>query len=129
MKAMRWGLTSSWAVNDRSKPRPINIQCEGLLERMTYRGKLYAVPQVMDVQLLVYRRSMLTRAGIKPPSTFDQLATAASALTNKHTKGLFVGNDGGVGVLAGPALWSVGSDYLTAADGPGFCRQIGRAHV
>ena len=93
-----------------------------LLERMTYRGKLYAVPQVMDVQLLVYRRSMLTRAGIKPPRTFYQLATAASALTNKNTKGLFVGNDGGVGVLAGPALWSVGSDYLTAAGRPGFFR-------
>jgi multiple sugar transport system substrate-binding protein len=93
-----------------------------LLERMTYRGKLYAIPQVMDVQLLVYRRSMLTRAGIKPPRTFDQLATAAFALTNKNTKGLFVGNDGGVGVLAGPALWSVGSDYLTTAGRPGFFR-------
>jgi multiple sugar transport system substrate-binding protein len=91
-----------------------------LLERMTYRGKLYAVPQVMDVQLLVYRRSMLAKAGIKPPRTFEQLSAAASELTSKNTKGLFVGNDGGVGVLAGPMLWSVGSDYLTSAGRPGF---------
>jgi multiple sugar transport system substrate-binding protein len=91
-----------------------------LLERMTYRGKLYAVPQVMDVQLLVYRRSMLAKAGVKPPSTFDELVAAAARLTSKRTKGLFVGNDGGVAVLTGPALWSIGADYLTAAGRPAF---------
>src|SRR4051794_37726094 len=32
---------------------------QSLVQRMTYNGKLYAVPQVIDMQLLVYRPSML----------------------------------------------------------------------
>ena len=39
-----------------------------LVERMTYQGKLYAVPQVTDMQLLVYRKSMLQKAGVQPPT-------------------------------------------------------------
>ena len=37
---MTWGLTSSWALNDRRKPRPINIQSETLLDRPAYRRLL-----------------------------------------------------------------------------------------
>lgn len=91
-----------------------------LIKRMTYQGKLYGVPQVIDTQLLVYRKSMLDKAGVQPPQTFDELVTAAKKLTTKDVKGLFVGNDGGGGVLAGPTLWSVGADYLTEENKPGF---------
>ncbi len=82
-----------------------------LVQRMTYKGKLYAVPQVIDMQLLVYRKSLLSDAGVTPPTTFDELTAAAKKLTNSDVKGLFLGNDGGAGVMGGPALWSVGSDY------------------
>ena len=34
-----------------------------LIQRMTYKGKLYAVPQVTDMQLLVYRKSLLRPRG------------------------------------------------------------------
>ena len=44
-----------------------------LLERMTYQGKLYAVPQVTDMQLLVYRKCMLEKAGVSRPQTIDEL--------------------------------------------------------
>ena len=91
-----------------------------LVERMTYQGKLYGVPQVIDMQLLVYRKSLLSAAGVQPPQTVDELLDAAKKLTNDKTKGLFVGNDGGVGVLGGPALWSAGLDYLTADNQVGF---------
>jgi multiple sugar transport system substrate-binding protein len=91
-----------------------------LIQRMTYKGKLYAIPQVIDTQLLVYRKSLLSKAGLQPPQTFDELVNAAKKLTTKDMKGLFVGNDGGGGVLAGPILWSVGADYLTENDKVGF---------
>lgn len=93
---------------------------EALINRMTYDGKLYAVPQVIDMQLLVYRKSMLEAKSIAPPTTFDELAAAAAALTDGDLKGIFVGNDGGVGTLIGPTLWSVGADYLTEDNTPGF---------
>ncbi|WP_051265108.1 ABC transporter substrate-binding protein [Nakamurella lactea] len=93
---------------------------QSLIERMTYDGKLYAIPQVIDMQLLVYRKSMLADKNIQPPTTFDELAAAAKALTDGDLKGLFVGNDGGVGTLVGPTLWSVGADYLTKDNKVGF---------
>ncbi|MEV0794073.1 sugar ABC transporter substrate-binding protein [Kribbella sp. NPDC050459] len=91
-----------------------------LIERMTYQGKLYGVPQVVDMQLLVYRKSLLSAAGVQPPQTVDELLEAAKKLTNDKVKGLFVGNDGGVGIVGGPALWSAGLDYLTADNQFGF---------
>jgi multiple sugar transport system substrate-binding protein len=91
-----------------------------LVERMSYQGKLYAIPQVIDMQLMVYRKSMLSAAGVQPPQTVDELLAAAKKLTTDKVKGLFVGNDGGVGVLGGPALWSAGLDYLTADNQFGF---------
>ncbi|MGI8881084.1 MAG: ABC transporter substrate-binding protein [Jatrophihabitans sp.] len=91
-----------------------------LVKRMTYEGSLYAVPQVIDMQLLVYRKSMLSDAGVSAPQTMDELIDAAKRLTSKKVKGLFVGNDGGVGILGGPALWAAGLDYLTEDNKIGF---------
>lgn len=91
-----------------------------LIERMTYQDKLYAIPQVTDMQLLVYRKSLLQAAGVQPPQTVDELLAAAKKLTTDKVKGLFVGNDGGVGVLGGPALWSAGLDYLKEDNTFGF---------
>jgi multiple sugar transport system substrate-binding protein len=91
-----------------------------LINRMSYQGKLYAIPQVTDMQLMVYRKSLLSAAGVQPPQTVDDLLAAAKKLTNDKMKGLFVGNDGGVGILGGPALWSAGLDYLTEDHRFGF---------
>ena len=84
-----------------------------LIQRMTYKGKLYAVPQVTDMQLLVYRKSLLQAAGVNPPATVDELIAVAKRLTTDKVKGLFAGNDGGIGVLGGPMLWAAGQDYLS----------------
>ncbi|NEA31083.1 sugar ABC transporter substrate-binding protein [Streptomyces sp. SID13031] len=91
-----------------------------LIARNTYQGKLYAIPQVTDMQVLVYRKSLLSAAGIQPPTTVDELIAAAKKLTTDKVKGLFVGNDGGVGILGGPALWSAGLDYLKEDNTFGF---------
>ncbi|WP_284283810.1 ABC transporter substrate-binding protein [Arsenicicoccus piscis] len=92
---------------------------KAILDRMTYQGKVYAVPQVIDMQLLVYRKSMLEKAGVKPPTTIDELVAAAKKLTDSKVKGLFLGNDGGLG-LGGPMLWAAGADYLTPDNTFGF---------
>jgi multiple sugar transport system substrate-binding protein len=106
---------------------------QALVNRMTYQGQLYAVPQTIDMQLLVYRKSMLAKAGVNVPQTMDELIDAAKRLTTKDVKGLFVGNDGGVGVLGGPALWSAGLDYLTTDNKVGFddptaAQSLGKLH-
>ncbi len=91
-----------------------------ILKRMTYEGKTYAIPQVVDMQLLVYRKSMLDKAGVTPPQTIDELIAAAKKLTQGNVKGLFLGNDGGAGLMGGPMLWSAGLDYLTEDNKFGF---------
>ncbi len=91
-----------------------------VLARMTYQDKVYAIPQVIDSQLLVYRKSMLEKAGVQPPTTVADLMAAAKKLTTADVKGLFVGNDGGVSILGGPMLWASGLDYLTPEGTFGF---------
>ncbi|BAU87540.1 periplasmic substrate-binding component of ABC-type sugar transport system [Streptomyces laurentii] len=82
------------------------------ISSVTVDGKLYGVKEIDDVIMLYYRKSALSKAGITPPRTFDELAAAAKALTTKKQKGLFVGNDG-IGDSAGNAVWSNGGDLVT----------------
>ncbi|HNQ05577.1 MAG TPA: sugar ABC transporter substrate-binding protein [Tetrasphaera sp.] len=91
-----------------------------MVKRMTYDGKLWAIPQVIDMQILVYRKSLLEKAGVTPPTTIDELIAAAEKLTVDKTKGLFLGNDGGVGLMGGPMLFSSGLDYLQDDGSFGF---------
>lgn len=93
---------------------------ESVLASHTVDGQVYGIPQSVDMQMLFYRKSLLAKAGVQPPSTVDELIDAAHKLTTNKVKGLFLGNDGGVGVLAGPLLWSVGLDYLTPDRKVGF---------
>lgn len=93
---------------------------KALIDRVTYQGKIWAVPQVMDAQLLIYRKSMLDKAGVQPPKSMDELVAAAAKLTSGKVKGLFLGNDGGAGLMGGPMLRSAGLDLLTADGKIGF---------
>ena len=92
-----------------------------LLEAQTVDGKLYGIPQAIDTQVLYYRPSLLAAAGVAPPTSLDELVAATKQLNRGGVRGLFAGNDGGVGVLTAPLLWSAGLDFLSS-DGkaPGF---------
>ncbi len=93
---------------------------DAVIKRMTYDGKIWAIPQVVDMQLLVYRKSLLAAAKITPPETIEELQSAAEALTTGKVKGLFLGNDGGAGLMGGPMLWAAGLDYLKDDNTFGF---------
>lgn len=82
------------------------------LASCTIDGKLYAVKMIDDDGGVFYRKSILDDAGITPPDTLDAMIDAAKTLSSGRQKGLFVGNDGGIGALSGPLLWSSGGDFL-----------------
>ncbi len=86
----------------------------------TYEGRIYGIPQVIDMQMLYYRKSMLAKAGVQPPQTMDELVDAAAALTTKDVKGLFLGNDGGAGVLGGTPLFAAGLQLVADNGTVGF---------
>lgn len=92
-----------------------------VLDRMTYQGKIWAVPQVVDMQMLYYRKSVLAKAKVDPPKTFAGLVAAAKAVKTDTMGGFFAGNDGGLGVLADLLIWSAGFEQLNSDEtGLGF---------
>ncbi|MFD7284757.1 ABC transporter substrate-binding protein [Streptomyces sp. NPDC059863] len=104
-----------------------------VLAPKTYQGKVYGIPQVIDTQALYYRKSLLDQAGVRPPRTLDELIDAAKALTTKHVKGLFLGNDGGAGVLGATPLRAAGLEPVTSDgevgfDDPRAARTLGKLH-
>ncbi|MFJ3905980.1 ABC transporter substrate-binding protein [Streptomyces sp. NPDC090025] len=81
---------------------------------VTVDGKKYGVKMVDDVMMLYYRKSVLAKAGVAPPATFDALRAAAKKLTTAKNKGLYLGNDG-LGDAPLMAVWSTGGNLV--ADG------------
>jgi multiple sugar transport system substrate-binding protein len=69
-----------------------------VLEASSWQGKIMGIRMIIDTGYLNCRKSMLDKAGVKPPTTLDEVITAAKALTTDKVKGLFIGNDGFGGV-------------------------------
>ncbi|MFJ9037023.1 ABC transporter substrate-binding protein [Streptomyces sp. NPDC102406] len=104
-----------------------------VLAPKTYDGKIWGIPQVIDMQMLFYRKSMLDDAGVRPPGTLDELVDAAAKLTSGKVKGLFLGNDAGAGVLGGTPLYAAGLSLVTddgkvGFDDPAAARALGKLH-
>ncbi|MDR3080603.1 MAG: sugar ABC transporter substrate-binding protein [Streptomyces sp.] len=106
---------------------------QAVLAPKTYDGKIWGIPQVVDMQMLYYRKSLLEDAGVQPPGTLDELVDAAQKLSGKKVKGLFLGNDAGAGVLGGTPLLAAGLDLVTedgkvGFDDPAAARALGKLH-
>ncbi|BDM67433.1 sugar ABC transporter substrate-binding protein [Streptomyces nigrescens] len=104
---------------------------QAVLAPKIWQGKIWGIPQVIDMQMLYYRKSALKDAGVEPPSSVDELVDAAGKLTTKKSKGLFLGNDGGVGVLSGTPLFAAGlslidEDGKVGFDDPAAARVLGK---
>lgn len=52
-------------------------------EKWNYNGHYVGVSWQIDPRAIYYRKSMFEKAGIKPPTTHDELYTAAKKLTDK----------------------------------------------
>jgi multiple sugar transport system substrate-binding protein len=61
-----------------------------MVDVMTYRGQHYGVPEFIDEGFLYYREDLLARAGLKPPGTWEELASDALVLKRDHLPYQFV---------------------------------------
>jgi len=86
----------------------------------TLDHKIYDIPIHVESQVLYYRKDRFEKAGIKPPTTFDEYLKAAKALT-VDTDGDGKIDQYGVAILGGmPSnyfffsafLWANGADYF-----------------
>jgi multiple sugar transport system substrate-binding protein len=80
----------------------------------TVDGKIYGVRMIDDPQFFFYRPSLLEKAGVKVPTTLDELIEAAAKLTTGKVKGLFIGND--LHAVINPMIWSAGADTLDSGN-------------
>lgn len=83
-----------------------------VIKRFMFEDKIHGIPQTIDMQLLYYRPSLLEAAGVQPPTTFEELVSAAAAVKTDSIGGFFAGNDGGVGVLGTMFIWASGNEQL-----------------
>jgi multiple sugar transport system substrate-binding protein len=90
---------------------------KGVVDASTYEGKLYGLQPVTNTIGLFYNKDILGKAGVKPPTTWDELKAAAKKLT--------VGKQYGIAFSAPanyegtwqflPFMWSNGGDEKNIA--------------
>jgi multiple sugar transport system substrate-binding protein len=83
------------------------------LKPLTVNGKVYGIKMINDFGMIYYRKSMLQKANVQPPTTMDELIAASKKLSSGSTKGLYIGTDGGVAALSYILGWSAGAEFLT----------------
>ncbi|WP_107706143.1 extracellular solute-binding protein [Nocardioides allogilvus] len=90
-----------------------NNFAETPLSSNVYDGSTYGVPQVTDTLGLMYNKALFEKAGIEaPPTTWDEVQTAAEALKSKaKVDGIYI-NSGGYFLL--PFLYGEGADIVDA---------------
>lgn len=109
-------LTDRWPPADRAEHFPATVAAA------TPGGRVWAVPWVMNVGLLYYRRDLLDRHGLAPPRSYDELARQARAVLSRERDGRLAGflwqgkQYEGLVVNVLESLWAAGTDVV-AADG------------
>ncbi|NCC44197.1 MAG: ABC transporter substrate-binding protein [Clostridia bacterium] len=91
---------------------------EGPLSSVTYEDKIYGLPYSCNCLALFYNEDMLTEAGVEVPETWDELKTAAAALTtDEHSGFALCGAKDGEGTFQiYPFINSAGGDINTLGD-------------
>ncbi len=113
----------SWASKGILAPLDDYMSAEGVnlkdfapsaLSQMRYQGKLYSMPIAVHTVELLYNKDLLAKAGIEPPKTMMQLASAIAKLTKKDKKGNIT--QLGLG-LTDPLLIELGQAFGGSWDG------------
>ncbi|MGH3385555.1 MAG: ABC transporter substrate-binding protein [Nocardioidaceae bacterium] len=80
--------TGSWAakgvlapLDEYLEPSDTDDFIPAALDQMRYDGKLYSVPIAVHTFQLLYNKKLLDEAGVAPPTTTQELATAIEKLT------------------------------------------------
>ncbi|TQS46261.1 sugar ABC transporter substrate-binding protein [Cryptosporangium phraense] len=90
---------------------------DGVAKASTYQGKLYGLQPVTNTIALFYNKDILTKAGVQPPKTWDELKAAAKKLTKGKQYGIAFSapaNYEGTWQFL-PFMWSNGGDEKNIA--------------
>jgi multiple sugar transport system substrate-binding protein len=79
-------------------------------------GKMYSLPFEQEPVALYYRKDSFEKAGLQPPTTWDELFEAAQKLTSGKQKGICIEPSPGAyqNFTWYPFLWSAGGEVVNA---------------
>ncbi|SOD62380.1 carbohydrate ABC transporter substrate-binding protein, CUT1 family [Streptomyces zhaozhouensis] len=103
----------------------VGVETEGLSDSSVSLGSFedtqYGVARSVNSLALIYNTELLAEAGLEPPTTWDELRTAAAELTRGDTYGMaFSASPDADGVYQFlPFFWSAGGDESRLAEGEG----------
>lgn len=70
---------------------PLDTFIPSVVKTALYKGKLYAVPYSSNAGLLYYRKDILTKEHLKPPTTWAELRDQATRLSREYKLQGYVG--------------------------------------
>ncbi len=86
---------------------------KNIMNAASFGGQPYIVPLVTEWQVLYYRKDLLQQAGLKVPTTFDELEAAAQKLNSENVAGFASRGKGAAAVTQlSSYVYNYGGQYL-----------------
>ena len=100
------------AFSEVQKP-PSGEYVSSLVDAATLDGKVWGKPWYAGSRALIYRKDVLEKAGVEPPTTWDEMKTAAQAIKTKVPDVFPVGYTGLTEHMYLPTIWQAGGEIAT----------------
>ena len=85
-----------------------------LVDAATLNDKVYGKPWYAGARALIYRKDLLEKAGVEPPTTWDEVTAAAKAIESKVGGDVYpVGFTGLSEHMYLPTIWQAGGEIAT----------------
>lgn len=109
---------NGWLAELPTDMFPTTGMLESAVNGASYFGKLYAYPQSSDGGLLYYRKDLLDKAGLQPPTTWTEMQAACDkVLPDQKGMSCYAGQHQkyeGLTVNISEAVNSSGGEFITA---------------
>jgi multiple sugar transport system substrate-binding protein len=76
--------SNGWIIPLPESQFPLGQFLKPAVDTAIYQGRLYAVPDYSNADLLYYRKDILAKAGVQPPKTWGQLQRLAETVAPKY---------------------------------------------
>jgi multiple sugar transport system substrate-binding protein len=111
--------SNGWIIPLPESQFPLKAFLKPAVDTAMYQGRLYAVPDYSNADLLYYRKDVLAKAGQRPPKTWAQLARLAETVAPKYGLDGYAGTFApyeGLTVNFATAVQSAGGSIMSAGD-------------
>jgi multiple sugar transport system substrate-binding protein len=111
--------SNGWIIPLPGSQFPLKDFLKPAVDTAMYQGRLYAVPDYSNADLLYYRKDILAKAGKQPPKTWAQLAELAKTVAPKYGLDGYAGTFApyeGLTVNFAAAVQSAGGSIMSAGD-------------